>query len=157
MRFLCWSGHASGLSGDFTAYSNARPGLSMICEAAHSRRPRLRLKRQQRNGLEENMTDLRQAGAPVPKFRTRRPECRWENASDGALVMVWSLAEVASPVLRVVGGNPNAPRPAAVDTKAAASIRRARLLGERAAIALLLGVGGYLTLISFVSDYATFP
>jgi hypothetical protein len=105
------------------------------------------------------MTDLRQADIPVPKFRTPRLECRWEKESDGDLVMVWSLAEAAPPALRVVGGNPNAARPAAADepAKAARSIRRARLLGERAAIALLLGVGGYLTLISFVSDYATFP
>jgi hypothetical protein len=105
------------------------------------------------------MTDLRQAGVAVPKFRTPRPECRWEKASDGALVMVWALADGAPPALRVVGGNPNAARPVAVDDPATASrsIRRARLLGERAAIALLLGVGGYLTLISFVSDYANFP
>jgi hypothetical protein len=104
------------------------------------------------------MTDLRRSSA-VPKFRTPRPECRWEKASDGALVMVWSVAQAEFSALRVVGGNPDAGRPAAVDepAKAARSIRRARLLGERAAIALLLGVGGYLTLISFVSDYATFP
>jgi hypothetical protein len=105
------------------------------------------------------MTDLRQAGVPVPKFRTPRPECRWETASDGALVMVWSLAEAAAPALRVVGGNPNAARPAAVEdaAKTAQPVRRVRSLGERAAIAFLLGLGGYLTLISFVSDYATFP
>jgi hypothetical protein len=105
------------------------------------------------------MTDLRQAGVPIPKVRTPRPECRWETASDGALVMVWSIAEAAPPGLRVVGGNPNAARPVAVDeqAKAAQPVRRARFLGERAAIALLLGLGGYLTLISFVSDYATFP
>ena len=33
----------------------------------------------------------------------------------------------------------------------------ARVFGERVAIALLLGVGGYLTLASFVSDYTNFP
>ena len=43
------------------------------------------------------MTDLQQAGVAVPKFRTPRPECRWETASDGALVMVWSVAEAAPP------------------------------------------------------------
>ena len=104
------------------------------------------------------MTDLRQAGA-VPKFRTPRPECRWQTASDGTLVMVWSLAEAAPPTLRVVGGNPNAARPVPGDdlAKAAQPINRARRLGERVAIALLLGVGGYLTLISFVSDYANVP
>jgi hypothetical protein len=119
----------------------------------------LRLKRQQCNGLEANMTDLRQAGVAIPRFRTPRPECRWEQASDGALVMVWALADAAPPALRVVGGNSNAGRPAAIDDPATASrpVRRAKLPGERAAIALLLGMGGYLTLISFVSDYATFP
>jgi hypothetical protein len=128
-------------------------------EVAHILRLRLRLKRQQCNGLEANMTDLRQAGLPVPKFRTPRPECRWEKTGDGALVMVWSLAQVAPPALRVVGGNPDARRPVPVEDLAqpARTIRRVRSLGERFAIALLLGVGGYLTLISFTSDYATFP
>jgi hypothetical protein len=105
------------------------------------------------------MTDLRQAGVPVPKFRSPRPECRWEKADGGALVMVWSVAAAAPPALRVVGGNPNAGRPPAVDqpAKVARPVRRVRSLGERFAIALLLGAGGYLTLISFTSDYATFP
>jgi hypothetical protein len=105
------------------------------------------------------MTDLRQAEVAVPKFRSPRPECRWEKADDGALVMVWSIATAAPPALRVVGGNPNAGRPVAVDelAKAAGPLRRARSLGERFAIAMLLGVGGYLTLISFTSDYVTFP
>jgi hypothetical protein len=103
------------------------------------------------------MTDLRHAGA-VPKFKTPRPECRWQEASGGALVMVWSLADTTSPALRVVGGNPNAGRPAADDAaKAARPISRARVVGERLAIALLLGVSGYLTLLSFVSDYTNFP
>jgi hypothetical protein len=106
--------------------------------------------------LEANMTDLRQAGV-VPKFKTPRPECRWEKATDGALVMVWSVAEAAPPALRVVAGNPNAGRPADDLAKAAEPISRARRLGERVAIALLLGVGGYLTLMSFVSDYTNFP
>jgi hypothetical protein len=117
----------------------------------------MRLKRPQCNGLEANMTDLRQAGVPVPKFQNPRPECRWEKASDGALVMVWSLTKAAAPALRVVGGNPNAARPAADDpAKVVLPTKRARRFGERLAIAFLLGVGGYLTLISFVSDYATF-
>jgi hypothetical protein len=105
------------------------------------------------------MSDLRQAGVAVPKFRTPRPQCRWGKASDGALVMVWSIEEVAPPALRVVGGNPSAGRPVAVDdpAKAAQPIPRARSLGERAAIALLLGVGGYLTLMSFTADYANLP
>jgi hypothetical protein len=104
------------------------------------------------------MTDLRQADA-VPEFRTPRLSCRWERASDGALVMVWSAAEAAPPNLRVVGGNPDAGRPAPADsfTKVARPISRARSVGERLAIALLLGVSGYLTLISFVSDYTNFP
>jgi hypothetical protein len=103
------------------------------------------------------MTDLRQAGVPVPKFRTPRPECRWETASDGALVMVWSVAEAGAPALRVVGGNPSVGRPADDLAKVAQPISRVRAFGERVAIALLLGVSGYLTLISFVSDYASFP
>ncbi len=105
------------------------------------------------------MTDMRRAGLALPKFRTPRPECRWEKAADGALVMVWSVAEAAPPALRVVGGNPSAGRPVAVDevAKVARPIRRVRMLGERFAIALLLGVGAYLTLISFTSDYAIFP
>jgi hypothetical protein len=102
------------------------------------------------------MTDLRQAGA-VPKFRTPRPECRWEKASDGALIMVWSVAEAAPPALRVVGGNPHAGRPADDVAKAEQPIGRVRSVGERLAIALLLGVSGYLTLISFTSDYTNFP
>ncbi len=102
------------------------------------------------------MTDLRQTGVVVPKFRTPRPECRWEAASDGALVMVWSVAET-TPALRVVGGNPNVGRPADDLAKAAQPVSRVRAFGERAAIALLLGVSGYLTLISFVSDYASSP
>lgn len=102
------------------------------------------------------MNNLRQTGVPIPKFRTPRPECRWERASDGALVMIWSV-EAAPPALRVVGGNPNAGRPADHLAKAAQPINRARAFGERAAIALLLGVSGYLTLISFVSDYTNFP
>jgi hypothetical protein len=108
--------------------------------------------------LEVKMTDLRRADA-VPKFRTHRPECRWETASDGALVMVWSLPEAAPPALRVVGGNPNPERraPSHGLAKAARPVAGARLLCERLAIALLLGVGGYLTLLSFVSDYAQFP
>ena len=105
------------------------------------------------------MTDLRQAGVPVPKFRTPRPECRWEKASDGALVMVWSIAEAAPPALRLVGGTPDAGRPAPVEgfAEEAQPTRRARAFGERVAIAALLGVGGYLTLFSFASDYANFP
>ena len=102
------------------------------------------------------MTDLRQAGA-VPTFRTLRPTCSWHKASDGVLVMAWSAAEAASPALRVVGGNPNAGRPVDEPAKAAPPLRRARSLAERLAIALLLGVSGYLTLLSFVSDYGTFP
>jgi hypothetical protein len=104
------------------------------------------------------MTDSRRDDA-VPKFRTHRPECRWQTASDGALVMVWSLPEAAPPALRVVGGNPNAGRPAPSHdlAKAARPVAGVRLLGERLAIALLLGAGGYLTLLSFVSDYAQFP
>jgi hypothetical protein len=104
------------------------------------------------------MTDLRQSSA-VPKFRTPRPECRWQTASDGGLVMVWSLAEAAPSALRVVGGNPNAGRLAPYDDIATAAppTKRARRIGERLAIALLLGCGGYLTLISFVSEYANFP
>ncbi len=102
------------------------------------------------------MTYLQQAGA-VPKFKTPRPECRWETASDGALAMVWSVAEAAPPALRVVGGNPNAARPADDLAQAARPVSRLRAFGERAAIALLLGVGGYLTLASFVSNYTNFP
>jgi hypothetical protein len=103
------------------------------------------------------MTDLRHAGA-VPKFRTPRPECHWQTASDGALVMVWSLA-AAPAALRVVDGNPDAGRavPAPDLARATRTVKRVRRVGERAAIALLLGVGGYLTLMSFVSDYANFP
>jgi hypothetical protein len=109
--------------------------------------------------LEANMTDLRQAGVPIPKFKTPRPECRWEKASDGALVMVWSVPEPAPADLRVVGGNPNAGRLAPTDEPAGAAkaIARVRSAGERVAIALLLGASGYLTLISFMSDYANFP
>jgi hypothetical protein len=107
--------------------------------------------------LEANMTDLRQTGVAIPKFRTPRPECRWETASDGALVMVWSVAQAAPPALRVVGGNPNAGRPADDLAKATQPVSRVRAFGERAAIALLLGVGGCLTLASFVSDYANYP
>jgi hypothetical protein len=104
------------------------------------------------------MTDLRQHLAPLPKFRTPRPECRWQKASDGALVMAWSVAEAASPALRVVDGNPNVARPARPELVTAAKpINRVRALGERAAIALFLGVSGYLTLISFTSDYSNFP
>jgi hypothetical protein len=104
------------------------------------------------------MTDLRQAGA-VPKFRTPRPECHWQKATDGALVMVWSVAEVAPPSLRVVASNANARHPVRDDglARAAQPFNRVRRLGERVAIALLLGVGGYLTLASFVSDHASFP
>jgi hypothetical protein len=104
------------------------------------------------------MNDLRRAD-PVPNFKTPRPECRWEKASDGALVMVWSVAEAARPALRVIGGNPNAQRPTPADdsAKAAQPIGRMRSLGERVAIALLLGVSGYLTLIGFASDYTNFP
>ena len=105
------------------------------------------------------MTDLRQADVAVPKFRSPRPECRWEKADDGALVMVWSIAIAAPPALRVAGGNPKAGRPVAVDepAKAVRPVRRARSLRERFAIAMFLGLGGYLTLISFTSAYATFP
>jgi hypothetical protein len=104
------------------------------------------------------MNDLRRAD-PVPNFKTPRPECRWEKASDGAPVMVWSVAEAARPALRVIGGNPNAQRPTPADdsAKAAQPIGRMRSLGERVAIALLLGVSGYLTLIGFASDYTNFP
>jgi hypothetical protein len=61
--------------------------------------------------------------------------------------------------LRVIGGNPNAQRPTPADdsAKAAQPIGRMRSLGERVAIALLLGVSGYLTLIGFASDYTNFP
>jgi hypothetical protein len=102
------------------------------------------------------MTDLRRAGA-VPKFKTPRPECRWQKASDGALVMVWSVPEAAPSALRVVGGNPNAGRLVPTDQPAKAVTARVRSFGERVAIALLLGASGYLTLISFMSDYANFP
>jgi hypothetical protein len=107
--------------------------------------------------LEANMTDLRQTGVATPKFRTPRPECRWETAGDGALVMVWSVPQAAPPALRVVGGNPNVGRPADDLAKAAQPVSRARAFGERAAIAVLLGVAGYLTLASFVADYTNFP
>jgi hypothetical protein len=73
--------------------------------------------------------------------------------------MVWSIPETAPSALWVIAGNPNAGRPPPNEdlARAARTIRRARSLAERAAIALLLGVGGYLTLLSFVSDYTNFP
>jgi hypothetical protein len=105
------------------------------------------------------MTDLRQTGAALPKFSTPRPSCRWQKADDGALVMVWSLADAAPPALRVVAGNPNAGRPVPAKdlARAARPINRARSFAERVAIALFLSVGGYLTLLSFASDYASIP
>jgi hypothetical protein len=103
------------------------------------------------------MTDMRQTDAALPKFRTPRPSCRWQEADDGALVMVWSLADAAPPALRVVGGNPNASRPAPDLAREARPINRARSFVERVAIALFLSVGGYLTLLSFASDYASIP
>jgi hypothetical protein len=87
---------------------------------------------------------------PIPKFRIARPTCRWQKASDGALVMVWSLADTTRPALRVIGGTD-------ADDKHKKAMNRAKALVERAAIALLLGVNGYLTLLSFVSDYTNFP
>jgi hypothetical protein len=92
--------------------------------------------------------------APVPKFRTPRPTCRWEKASYGALVMVWSIADTRRPALHTVSGTDadskiNEPRRKVMN--------RARSLSERAAVALLLVVSGYLTLLSFTSDYTNFP
>jgi hypothetical protein len=89
----------------------------------------------------------------VPKFRTLRPTCRWQRASDGALVMVWSIAATKVPALRVVGGTDADDKTNELRQRA---IKRGKSLAERAAIALLLGVSGYLTLL-FTSDYVNFP
>jgi hypothetical protein len=89
---------------------------------------------------------------PIPNFRMPRPTCRWQKASDGALVMVWSLADTTRPALRVTGGTD-----ANDKQQSKKAMNRANALVERAAIALLLGVSGYLTILSFVSDYTNFP
>jgi hypothetical protein len=77
------------------------------------------------------MIDLRQpnlvaAGGPVSKL-----SCRWHKASDGALVMVWSLAEATRPTLDLVSGS----------------------LAERVAIILLLGVTASLTFAGFIAEH----
>jgi hypothetical protein len=68
--------------------------------------------------------------------------------------MVWSIADTRRPALDIVSGTDadsktNEPRRKVIN--------RARSLAERAAIAALLVVSGYLTLSSFVSNYTNFP
>jgi hypothetical protein len=84
--------------------------------------------------------------------------CRWQKASDGALVMVWSVVEATVPTLRVVTSNPNPPlrlESSSNEKLAAPSrpIRRMKSAVERAAIAVLLGASGFLTWMSFVVEH----
>jgi hypothetical protein len=114
------------------------------------------------------MTDLRgqnaaglvnneEVGPPnIAKAGKPRLACRWQRASDGALVMVWSVVEAKLPALRVVSTNPN-PRPeSSSNDELAAPIRRTNRMKsaiERAAIAVLLGASGFLTWMSFVVEH----
>jgi hypothetical protein len=95
--------------------------------------------------------------ANMAKPGRHRLACRWEKAVDGALVMVWSVAEAKLPALRVVSSNPN---PAAPDrvarnelAKPSRPMNGMRSAAERAAIALLLGASGFLTWMSFIVEH----
>jgi hypothetical protein len=112
------------------------------------------------------MTDLRgqrpirneELGPPIfAKPGKPRLTCRWQRAGDGALVMVWSVVEAKLPALRVVSSNPNVPRPESPSNdQLAAPLRPMSLMKsavERAAIAMLLAAGGFLTWMSFVVEH----
>ena len=116
------------------------------------------------------MTDLRGQNAarhvhteeigPTKIAKPGKPRltCRWQRASDGALVMVWSVVEAKLPALRVVSTNPNPPsrsESSSNDELAAPSRRTTRMKSavERAAIAVLLGASGFLTWMSFVVEH----
>src|SRR5262245_10176138 len=108
--------------------------------------------------LENDMTNLRnenvegpvrdaEAG-PTNSSKPGRPSlaCRWQKASDGALVMAWSLVEARVPALRIVSSNPPRAQGATGDKLAAPSRRTNRIKSatERAAIVALLAAGGFL-------------
>jgi hypothetical protein len=83
--------------------------------------------------------------------------CRWHKASDGALVTHWSLAEETRPALGIVSDNLNSPRPDAVPNKGrgkkAQLINRAKALAEPVAIILLIGIGAFLAVMSFMTQH----
>jgi hypothetical protein len=83
--------------------------------------------------------------------------CRWEQAADGALVMVWSVVEAKLPTLCVVSRKPAPPAAARMASYELAKVsrptNRMRSAAERAAIALLLGASGFLTWMSFVVEH----
>jgi hypothetical protein len=91
-----------------------------------------------------------QAASSVSEFGTPHPTCRWQKASDGALVMVWSLTEADRSALRVVSGDLNSPRSSRVSNnglaKRAQLINRTKAVAERAAIVLLLAGSAFLDL-----------
>ena len=100
---------------------------------------------------ETGPTNIAKPGKP-------RLTCRWQKASDGALVMVWSVVEANLPALRVVSSNPNRPprsEGSSNDELATTSrrINRMKSAVERAAIAVLLGASGFLTWMSFVVEH----
>jgi hypothetical protein len=104
-----------------------------------------------------DMTGVAQTALPVSKLGTPRYSCRWHKASNGALVMVWSLAEATRPALSVVSANLNSPRSDAVSKnglgKKAQLINRAKAVAERAAIVLLLAGSAFLTFTSFMAEH----
>jgi hypothetical protein len=98
-----------------------------------------------------------QSGSPIPQLRTPRLACRWQKASDGALMMVWSLVEANPAALRVVSSKPMSEPSdhASADERVSAArpMHRARSVAERVAIAVLLGASGFLTWMSFVLEH----
>ena len=99
----------------------------------------------------------RDPALPVSELGTPHPTCRWQKASDNALVMVWSLTEENRGAPRVVSGNLSSRRSNCVSNnglvKKAQPINRARSPAERAAIVLLLGVSAFLTVMSFIFEH----
>jgi hypothetical protein len=98
-----------------------------------------------------------QAASSVFELGTRQPTCRWQRASDGALVMVWSLTEADRSALRVVSGDLNPPPFSCVSNnglaKSAQLINRAKAVAERAAIVLLLAGSAFLAFTSFMTEH----
>jgi hypothetical protein len=77
--------------------------------------------------------------------------------TDGVLVMDWSLTEANRGAPRVVSGNLNSPHSNHLSNsglaKRAQPINRAKSVAERVAIVLLLGVGTFLTIMSFIVEH----
>jgi hypothetical protein len=115
-----------------------------------------------------HVTDMRDgyADAPgrqdqsVPSSRDRRAPhltYRWQKASDGALVMVWSLDEAKVHASSSLTGAPASQPPELVPNEGIAcprqAKRRSQIVVEWIAVAVILSATGFATVMSFLVEH----